>query len=230
MSLGVFWSLLNPLVMMGVLWFVFTVIFPNTSVPHFGLFFLCGLVPFNFFTLSWLNSTTSLLDNVGLIKRATLPREVIPIASVLSNCVHLLIQLGLIVVLALLSGKHPNVRWLWLIYVCLCEIVFVTGLGLIFSAVNVYIRDTRYVVESVNTILFWAVPIVYPFSVIPDRLKEVYQLNPLAAIVFSFRNVLLENIRPATSLLGKLTVVSCLVFVCGLVTFRALRRALYDHL
>lgn len=228
MSLGMFWSLLNPLVMMGVLWFVFTKIFRN-STPNFALFLLCGIVPFNLFAQAVAIGTTSLVDNAGLIKRVLLPRSLTPIATVFAVGVHLLIQVALLLVLAA-ARPGVNVYWLYLPLVWGCELAFITGLVLMVSALNVYIRDMRYVVESVNTVLFWLVPIMYPFSLIPSEYRDLYQYNPVAALVLATRNVLWESIPPPETLLIKLAVVSIVTLGAGFVVFRALSGRFYDYL
>ena len=223
------WSLLNPLVMMTVFWFVFTRVFRN-DIHNFPVFLLCGLVPFNFFALAWSTGTTSLVDNTPLVKRVSIPREIIPISTVLSNCMHFLIQIGLLLFLVLTTGDGFNRHWVWLPFIWGLEVVFVAGLALTFSAVNVYVRDTRYFVESANTVLTWLVPIFYPFSIIAPRFRDLYQFNPMAAIVLATRNILLEGKAPPDSLLIKLAIGSVVTFAVSLGLFRLMRPRVFDRL
>jgi len=230
MSLGVFWSLLNPLVMMGVLTFVFTFVIPNPNPRVSPLFLLCGLVPFNFFTVAWISGTSSVVDNAGLVKRVPFPRVIIPLASVLSNALHLIIQIALLLSLAILFGKGVNVNWIWLPIVWGFEVVLLCGLALIFSSLNVYTRDIRYVVESASTLLFWLVPIVYESPPGSESFAVIYNYNPLAAVIFALRFILLEGIAPPTSLLWRLGIGSSLMLVFGFFMFQRLKRGFYNYL
>jgi ABC-type polysaccharide/polyol phosphate export permease len=230
MSLGIFWSLLNPIIMMAVLTFVFTQIFSNSSGTNYPISVLCALVPLSFFQLAWVSGTTSLQENAALIKKVPVPRQIFPIASVLSNCLHFVIQIGLLLAIVVAFGHGINVYWLWLPVIWSLEIVFVLGLALAFSALNVYIRDTRYVVESANTVLFWLVPVFYSFSLIPLRFREIYQFNPVSAVVLMLRNILLDGHPPLMHTLTLLAAVSAASLAGGMLVFARLTKGFYEHL
>jgi ABC-type polysaccharide/polyol phosphate export permease len=229
MSLGIFWSLLNPLIMVVLFSFLFTQIF-RSSIPHFSLYILCGVIPFNFFSAAWLGATTSLMDNAGLIKKVPVPREVIPVTTVLGNLVHLGIQFLLILAAVLYEGLSVNVHWLWLIVIWGLELVFIFGIALATSSLNVLVRDVRYVVESINLILFWLVPIFYSFEMVPMKYKDLYQYNPVAALVLASRKVILDGQAPPLNLMLKLASVAIVSLVIGESLFRYLKPRFYRYL
>jgi lipopolysaccharide transport system permease protein len=230
MSLGMLWSVLNPLVMMSVLTFVWTQVLKTGTVSDYAISVLCGLVPFNFFAISWISGTNSLVDNSGLIKRVLVPREIVPVAAVLSNCLHLFVQIALVLLLVMAVGQGVNRYWLLLPLIWVFAIVFICGLAMASAALNVYIRDMRYVVESATTVLFWLVPIVYPFTIIPKRFHPLYHFNPLAALIMAMRNILVEERAPATSLLINLAGLSVIMFIFGWIVFQSLKRRFYEFL
>jgi ABC-type polysaccharide/polyol phosphate export permease len=230
MSLGILWSLINPLVMMGVLTFVFGYVYGKEKIPFYPLLILSGLVPYNFFTAAWLSGTGSIVINAQLVKRVPVPREMVPIAAVFSNCVHLAIQLALVLVMALFFGLYPNRYWLWLPPLWVLYITFVCGISLLSSAVSVFIRDTQYVVESFNVILFWLVPIFYSFDMIPDKFKLVYEVNPVAALVMAMRNILLDHQAPPPTLILNMVIAAAVALGIGLMVFGRLKRSFYEYI
>ncbi|HEY4365550.1 MAG TPA: ABC transporter permease [Bryobacteraceae bacterium] len=230
MSLGILWSLINPLVMMGVLTFVFTRLIPTGDRPFYPLFVLCGMVPYNFFVGALLSGTTSIVDNAGLVKRVPAPREVIPVTSVLSNCVHLSIQVALLIVLSVGYRLTPTVAWLWLPVMWILYITFVCGLALGASAINVYVRDTRYVVESFNLVLFWLVPIIYDFNNISPKYAILYNYNPVAALIMAMRNILIDRHPPALTLVRNMALAATVAMGLGLLIFRRLKPRFYEHI
>jgi homopolymeric O-antigen transport system permease protein len=238
MSLGIFWSLLNPLIMMGVLTFVFTVVQGQTEIEYYPLFVLIGYVPFNFFTMAWASGTNSIVDNSALIKKIPFRRELVPLSVVLANTLHYLIQLALVLAaVALFVGV--NRYWLWIPVVMALQVVFVCGAALACSALDVYYRDIRYVVESANLVLFWLVGIFYSIDRVPSSFSWLYESNPVAAVIVIARRVLLHGASPGTALslnwfelgtLWKLTLVSFGTLAAGLWIFRRIQKDFSDCL
>jgi ABC-type polysaccharide/polyol phosphate export permease len=228
MSLGVLWSLANPLIMMLVLTFVFIRVFPNNSVKSYPIFFLTGLIPFNFFTMGWSAGTVSLHANAGLIKRVRVQKELIPISAVLAQSIHFLIQMGLLLIFVLILGFPITRLWVWIVPIAFLELISVSGMALLCSALDVYLRDTRYVVDSTVTVLFWLTPIFYPLDLIPVRYRQVYELNPIASAVICLRNVLLDAKAPAA--LGTSLVVATVMLGIGVGVFGCLKGRFGDHL
>jgi len=229
MSLGVAWSVVNPLLMMGILTFVFTRIFKN-PIHHFALFALCALVPFNFYSLASNAGATSLLDNQTLIKRVQCPRAVFPIASVLSSSLHFLIQIALLILLLLIFGHKVNRYWLWLPPIWGMELVSLCGLSLMTSALDVYYRDIRYLVEASGLVMFWMVPVFYSIEMVPPRYQRFLMLNPIAAVAVAGRRVLFDAASPSANLVLQLSEVSLAILVMGFVVFRWLERDFADYL
>lgn len=228
MSLGIFWSLVNPLVMMGVLTFCFTQIMKSDQ-QYFPLFVLMGLLPYNFFTLAWASGAGSIVGNAPLVKKVPFRRELLPIAVVLANTLHYLIQLGLLLLaVGLVIGVSSS--WVWLPVVLVLQIIFVCGLSLFFSALDVYFRDTRYVIESANLMLFWLVPIFYSFENVAPQFTWIYELNPVAAVILLTRTILLDGAEPNLLTLLKLFCVSLLTLFSGALFFRRVQRNFADFL
>ncbi len=230
MSLGVIWSVANPLLMMAILTFVFTRIYPNPNIKHFALFALCALVPFNFYSLAAITGTTSLLENQSLIKRVRCPRAIFPIAAVLSSSLHFLIQISLLIFLLLVFGHSINLYWIFLIPIWVMEIVFMCGLCLITSALDIYYRDVRYLVECSGLVMFWMVPVFYNLEMIPARYRTLYMMNPIAVVAVIDRQIMYAATTPSFGLMLQMSVVSVTVFAIGFAVFGRLQRNLADYL
>jgi lipopolysaccharide transport system permease protein len=230
MSLGVLWSLLNPFIMMGVLVFVFTSVFPDQTVKGFPLFILCGLIPFNFFSLAWSSGMVCVADNASFVKRIPLPRALLPVSNVLANCIHMLIQIGILLAFTLLLGYPITRYWFFLPVVWGLEVIFILGLVLATCAIDVYVRDLRYVVDSIIRVLFWAVPIFYSIDKVPLRFRGLYEYNPISSLTVSLRQILMDATAPDSRLLWKLCFSSLIMFTLGWTIFQRLQRRFYERL
>lgn len=223
MSLGIFWSILNPLIMLGVLVIVFSYIHPQRQTHYFPVFLLLGLVPFNFMSLVIPTATACILDHAHIIKKVAFPRVIIPLAVVLSQLIHLVMQLGILFLFVALFRVPLHATWAWLPLIYLVELVFLLGAAYLLSALNVFYRDVLYLVQSGITVMFWFTPIFYALPMVrtnlPSPLYYLYILNPLAGCIDAGRRAILEGRSPDPLAFGTAAVVAVLTLLVGLYIF-----------
>ncbi len=197
--LGILWSLLNPLLMMLVFTFVFTVMQPN-SIPHFYVFVLTGLLPWTFFSGSVVGAASQIVGNGHLIKKVYFPREVLPVSTVTGNFVNFLLSLIPLALFLVVSGIGFTPYLLWLPLIFAIQFVMLLGLSLLLSALTVFYRDMLMVLDVGVLGLFFLTPIFYPMELIQQEAtvfgmtlpvaRLVRWLNPMASIIDSYRTVI----------------------------------------
>jgi lipopolysaccharide transport system permease protein len=197
-ALGFLWSFLNPLLMMAVFWVVFQVVKPQ-NVRSYPLFVLAGLLPWNFLAGSLTTAVRSITSSGGIIDKVYFPREVLPLAAVAANLVNFLLSLVVFLPLAWLLGAELSPWILALPAIILVQVILVTGLALLLSALNVFYRDTELVLDVGITAWFFLTPIFYELELLPNRFlgvdiwRLVYTLNPMATLVTDYRYILLYD-------------------------------------
>ena len=233
--LGFFWSFFNPLLLLLVYTFVFTVVLPGGWDEKLGpraLFLFCGLLPWTWFSSSLIESSNILIAGGNLIKKVMFPAEVLPIVSVLANLVHFLFGL-IILVVFLIYYKAPLQlsELVWFPVVVLVQLLLTLGLALILSAMTVHFRDIKDILANVLTLWFFATPIIYPISDInrplsgtPAWAKTLINLNPFTHLAVSYQEILFyEGPFGHWKWLLALGVGSLLLFLFGYFLFDRLR-------
>lgn len=221
--LGIVWSWLNPLLMMLIFTVVFNVLWERTDMPNYHIFFLSALLPWNFFTESVMGGMSSIVNGGHLIKKVYFPREALPLSLVLSNLVNFLISLPVFFVLAYISGVRITPWVLLLPIPILIEVIFISGMVLILSTLEVFYRDTHMVMSAVIQGWFFLTPIIYPadslspeFEFMGQSAKTwLFRLNPMASIVNTYQDILYNGALTALDFLSRTAVTALIVLVCG---------------
>lgn len=224
--LGYFWSLLNPLLIFGVLYFIFT-IFVRFDLPHYQLYLLLGIIIWNFLSMSVQVSLEAILTKGTLLQKVSFPRTTIIISSVFTGFITFLLNMAVFGVFLLFNGVIPDWR-VFLFLFCVAELfLLVAGLSLFLSALYVSFRDVGHIWAVVLQVGFWLTPIVYPLGLIPAKYAWLFTLNPMAQIIIASRQLLIykTNILPGfqpflTPASIGLTFVSCLaIFLAGVLFY-----------
>ena len=230
-ALGFLWSFVNPLLLLLIYSFVFTVVMPGSHPPEYepyALFLFCGILPWTWFSASLLESSASLISGANLIRKVLFPAEVLPITSVLANLAHFC--LGLPILLAFLVYYHApfvSLDLLWLPIVVLTQLLLSLGLALALSALTALFRDVRDLLTNLVTVWFFATPIIYPYAQAPTLVRPWLALNPFTHLARAYQDILFTPGRyTAWPHLLLLTAASFLTFLLGYFIFDRLRDAL----
>jgi len=228
-AIGAGWALMQPLMSTAIFTLVFSYLakMPSEGIPY-PLFALAALLPWSLFAKSLERSTLSVVTEGSLIKKVYFPRLIIPIAATFINVVDFAV--GLFLLLGLMVWYQVMPSWALIFLPLFVVIALVTALSvsLWLSALNVKYRDVASIVPLLTQVWMFASPVLYPSSLVPDSLRLLYGLNPMAGVIEGMRWALLGRVPPDWIMIGVSLGVVLLLLAGGLVFFRRVERTFAD--
>ncbi len=224
-SLGFLWSLLNPLIMALVYYFVFKNVFTGwkaMGIENYGAYLVSGLFAWNFFAGSVGDSATAFVGNISLVKKVYFPRIILPVSAVLTNLVNFLLSLVVLFIL-LIVWKVPS-TWtipsgiclLMLPVLMLIQLMLACGLSFFISSLNVLFRDVEHMLQVILFAGFFLTPVIYPYElVVPEHLRLLYFLNPMASIIVGYQSILYYGELPPCQFIYIPLAISIVLLVSG---------------
>lgn len=227
--LGGLWAIIQPFFMMVV----FTLFFgklaqiPSDGIPY-PIFNYTAMIAWTYFANAINTSGNSIVGSGSLISKVYFPRIIIPLASVLAGLLDFSLAFLVLIAMMLYFGVFPNIMVLALPLLILLMMLTSGGVGLLLAALNAKYRDIRYTIPFLVQFWMFATPIVYPASMVPERFRLIYALNPMTGIIEGFRSALLGTVAFPWTMLAISTVISLVVFLCGIVYFKQVERYFAD--
>lgn len=234
--LGYCWSLFNPILMLVVYTFVFSVVFQarwgnaEDSKTGFALVLFAGLIIFNFFSECFNRAPTIIVLNVNYVKKIIFPLEILPIVTMGAALVNLLISFAVWFAFHAIVVGLPPATSLLLPVIMVPLILMTLGLSWLLSSLGVYLRDAAQITASMTTVLMFLSPIFYPLSNLPEAYRTLFLLNPLTTTIEQARAVLIYGQLPDWTLVAISTSMSLIIFFAGFAWFQKTRRGFADVL
>ena len=228
-ALGASWAVIQPFFTM----IVFSLFFgklagvPSDGVPY-PIFSFAALVPWAFFSTGMTQASNSLVGSANLIRKVYFPRLVIPVSSVLVGIIDLAIAFVVLLAMMAFYGMTPTANVVWIPAFVLLALVTALGVGLWLSALNVQYRDIRLVVPFLVQIWMFATPIAYSSSLLPEKWRLVYALNPMVGVVEGFRWALLGTGRAPGAVAAASALAAVVFLLTGAYYFRRMERSFAD--
>lgn len=227
--LGAAWAIIQPFCMMVVfsLFFGHLAKAPSDGIPY-PIFVYCALLPWQLFAHALTESSNSLVANERLIAKVYFPRLIVPISAVLGGLVDFAVAFIVLLGMMIYYGVVPGLAVLTLPLFILLAVMTALGVGLWLSALNVQYRDVRYTIPFLTQFWLLATPVAYPSSLVPERWRALYGLNPMAGVVEGFRWALLGKAEAPSVLLAVSVAVVILIIIGGLYYFRRMEDIFAD--
>jgi lipopolysaccharide transport system permease protein len=229
----VFWTVLNPLLLMATYYFVFGVVLQarfgaDQSRSGFVLYFLAGLLPWLAFSEAIGRAPSVVLEHRSFVRKLVFPVEILPANLVAAGLVTELFALGVFVLF--LIGARGGVPWtaLWLPALLAPQVLFTLGLAWLLASIGVFVRDLGQAIGFLLTLWFFLTPICYPEDALPPAAAAILTKNPIYVLVRAYRAVFLEGRAPDPVAIGVLTAAAAVVFIAGHACFYKLRRSFAD--
>jgi ABC-type polysaccharide/polyol phosphate export permease len=234
--MGLFWSVIHPIVLLVSYTFVFSKIFglhprpEDTGTDSFPLFLFCSILPWLFFQDTLQRSSTAIIDNANLVTKTLFPSEILPLAVLLAGFVNHLIGFAILLGFIFFTiGKVSLFILLIPVYLFLL-MLFTLGISWFVSSLNVFVRDISQVISVVLTFWFWFTPIFYTMDRFPRKLLFLVRWNPMAHVVVGYRDCLLRMRMPDLGILAIFAAISLVIFAAGGLFFRKMKREFVDVL
>jgi len=227
--LGFAWSLLNPLLMMLVLYLVFSSAF-NANQDQFALYLLIGIISWRFMANGSSESMQSIVAKSSLVTKIYIPRQVLVISSVLSYFISSILEFLVLVPLLILLGAGLSYYILLFPVIHLIYFMIVYGISLILASLYVYYRDLNQIWEVLIQMGFFLSPIVYPLSTVPSQYLKYYMLNPITALIQMYRDVLLYHRLPSLESTALTLAAGVMLIAAGSLIFKRLERRFAEEI
>lgn len=233
--LGVAWTVLQPLSMIVVYTLIFSKIMqakiPGADEVYGYSIYLCsGVITWGLFNEVASRSQNSFIENAGLIKKLSFPRLCLPVIVVSNAFINFMIIFSLFVVFLIISGNFPGWPFLAILPLLGLQILFSVGLGVTLGVLNVFFRDVGQLFSVILQFWFWLTPIVYPVTILPDRLQDLMALNPMSGLMASYQGVLLHGRVPEFQDIILLASLAILLCMSGMYLFKKHSGDMVDEL
>jgi lipopolysaccharide transport system permease protein len=227
--LGIFWAILQPLSMMLIFTFIFSLIarMPSEGAPY-AIFAYTALLPWNYFSSAVSNATNSLVSHSQFVTKVYFPREILPMTYVVSALFDFAVATTLLIGLMIYYHVRPTVNAFYVVPIILILSCFALAMSFLLSATQVRIRDVGVAVPLLLQLWLFATPVIYPLAAVPARLRPLYMLNPMVGIIENFREVILRGGAPDLRSLITSALISVVLLVVSYLYFKRVEATMAD--